>query len=84
MDREQFLKNYLVPDRRGTYCSKWDGLEEKFGTGDLIPMWIADMEFKTCEAITEALAERVRHGIFGYSYVPEEYYQALSGWMERR
>lgn len=84
MDREQFLMNYLVPDRRGTYCSKWDGLEEKFGTGDLIPMWIADMEFKTCEAITEALAERVRHGIFGYSYVPEEYYQALSGWMERR
>ena len=37
MDREQFLKNYLVPDRRGTYCSKWDGLEEKFGTGDIIP-----------------------------------------------
>ena len=83
MDKQTFLGKYLT-DRHGTYCSKWDGLKEKFGESDLIGMWIADMEFKTCEAITEALEERVRHGIFGYSYVPEEYYQVLSDWMERR
>lgn len=83
MEKEKFLKNYLT-NRRGTYCSKWDGLEEKFGDADLIGMWIADMEFKTCDAITEKLEERARHGIFGYSYVPDEYYQVFSNWMERR
>lgn len=83
MEKEKFLEKYLT-DRHGTYCSKWDGLKEKFGDPDLIGMWIADMEFKTCDAITEALAKRVEHGIFGYSFVPDDYYRTLSDWMERR
>lgn len=63
---------------------KWDGLEEKFGEKDLLAMWVADMEFKTCDAITDALAQRVKHGVFGYTSVPEEYYRVFSDWMERR
>lgn len=83
MEKEQFLITYLT-DRHNTCCSKWDGLQDKFGDKDLIGMWIADMEFKAPECIQDALAERVRHGIFGYSYVPDGYYKAFSDWMERR
>ncbi len=85
MDKQEFLKKYIV-ERRGTDSMKWDGLEGKFGEGakDLLAMWVADMEFRTCDAVVEALAERSRHGVFGYSIVPEEYYQVFSRWMERR
>lgn len=83
MEKERFLDEYLA-DRHGTYCLKWDGLGRKFGDSDLLGMWIADMEFKTCDAITKKLEERARHGVFGYSYVPDEYYQVFSDWMERR
>ncbi|MBQ6972856.1 MAG: aminotransferase class I/II-fold pyridoxal phosphate-dependent enzyme [Synergistaceae bacterium] len=83
MDAKEFASRYLV-DRRNTDSSKWDGLRAKFGEDGLIPLWIADMEFRTCEAITEALAERVRHGVFGYSVVPDEYYAVFSDWMESR
>ena len=70
MDKQEFLKKYLA-DRRGTDCMKWDGLQEKFGETDLLPMWIADMEFIAPDAVTHAMAERVRHGIFGYTQVPD-------------
>ena len=84
MTKEAFVRNYLV-DRHGTDCCKWDaGLEEGFGSRDLISMWIADMEFRTPDAIVQALTERVQHGVYGYADVPEAYYPALSGWMERR
>lgn len=83
MDKQEFLQNYLV-DRHGTDCSKWDGLEQKFGEKDLIAMWVADMEFKTCDRIVEAMTERVRHGVFGYGCVPDRYYRLYSDWMERR
>ncbi len=83
MDKQAFLDTYVV-DRKGTDSVKWDGLEEKFGERDLIPLWIADMEFKTCDAITEELEKRCRHGVFGYSSVPDSYYHVFSDWMERR
>lgn len=83
MDKKAFLKAYLA-DRHGTDCLKWDGLEEKFGSRDLIGMWIADMEFKTSRYIREALVQRAEHGIFGYTKAPEAYYQALSDWMASR
>ncbi len=83
MNRQEFLDQYLV-DRRQTDSSKWDGMKEKFGEEDLLPMWIADMEFKTCDAITAALTERCKHGVFGYSMVPESYYKAYSDWMDQR
>ncbi|MCD8161089.1 MAG: pyridoxal phosphate-dependent aminotransferase [Clostridiales bacterium] len=83
MEKQEFLNRYLV-DRRGTSSSKWDGLNEKFGEADLLPMWIADMEFKTPEAVTEALQKRIDHGVFGYSFVPDSYYEAFRRWMETR
>lgn len=83
MNAQEFLSRYLI-DRRGTSSSKWDGLKAKFGEDGLIPLWIADTEFKTCDAITEALTERVRHGVYGYSFVPDEYYRIFSDWMSRR
>ena len=48
MNKQEFLETYIA-DRHNTNCSKWDGLKEKFGEADLLPMWVADMEFKTCE-----------------------------------
>ena len=82
MNQSKFLEEYLV-ERRGTDCVKWDGLAEKYGDPDLLPMSIADMEFKTCDAIREALHERVEHGVFGYTKVPDSYYEALNDWMVR-
>ena len=67
-------------DRRGTRSYKWDSAPGD----DVIPMWVADMDFRTAPAITEALMRRVKHGIFGYVKVPEEYYSALTSWFSRR
>lgn len=54
MDKEKFLKEYLV-ERKGTNSLKWDALDKRFGNLDLISMWVADMEFKTPKEIVEAL-----------------------------
>lgn len=83
MDKQTFLKNYLV-DRHGTSCAKWDGLKDKFGDSDLIAMWVADMEFRTCDEIIEAMEKRIKHGIFGYSFVLDGYFEAFSNWMAKR
>lgn len=63
-------------DRRGTDSYKWDSAPE----ADIIPLWVADMDFETFPAITEALQRRVAHGIFGYTRVPEAYYEAVCNW----
>ncbi|MBD5305463.1 MAG: pyridoxal phosphate-dependent aminotransferase [Bacteroides sp.] len=69
-----------VPDRRGTNSYKWDLPEIK----DAIPMWVADMDFKTAPCIIEALKKRVEHGVFGYTFVPDSYYEATVNWFSRR
>lgn len=63
-------------DRRGTDSYKWDSAPE----ADIIPLWVADMDFETFPTITEALQRRVAHGIFGYTRVPEAYYEAVCNW----
>lgn len=63
-------------DRRGTDSYKWDSAPE----ADIIPLWVADMDFETFPGITEALQRRVAHGIFGYTRVPEAYYEAVCNW----
>ena len=65
-------------NRRNTHSLKWDVKEHE------LPMWVADMDFQTAPEIQEAIRERVSHGVFGYSIVPEEWYQAYMGWWERR
>lgn len=68
----------IVP-RRGTNSYKWDS-----PAGNVIPMWVADMDFRTAPAIVEALSKRVGHGVFGYTRVPDEYYQAAIDWFVSR
>lgn len=69
----------IVP-RRGTGSVKWDGVAEE----GVIPMWVADMDFRTAPAITDAVIRRAQHGIFGYTYVPDAYYGSVIGWFGRR
>ncbi len=66
--------------RRGTNSYKWDVA----GNENLLPMWVADMDFRTAPAIVDALRRRVEHGIFGYTRVPDSYYDAVTGWFARR
>ena len=66
--------------RRGTNSYKWDSAAD----ADVLPMWVADMDFRTAPAITEALRRRVEHGIFGYTRVPQTYYEAVASWFARR
>ncbi len=65
-------------NRRGTYCYKWD-----VGDNEL-PMWIADMDFKTAPGIIHELSERIGHGIYGYAEVPDEWYDAYVHWWSSR
>lgn len=67
-------------DRRGTDSYKWDSAPE----ADIIPLWVADMDFETFPGITEALQRHVAHGIFGYTRVPEAYYEAVCRWFGKR
>ena len=67
-------------DRRDTDSYKWDSAPE----ADIIPLWVADMDFETFPGITEALQRRVAHGIFGYTRVPEAYYEAVCRWFGKR
>ena len=66
--------------RRGTNSYKWDLPKGE----DIIPMWVADMDFKTAPCIIDALERRVEHGIFGYTFVPDSYYDAIINWFKRR
>ena len=66
--------------RRNTHCVKWD-CEEAQGA---IPMWVADMDFRVAQPITEALMRRVEHGVFGYTQVPQAYYDAVIRWFDSR
>ena len=65
-------------DRRNTYSLKWDVKENE------LPMWVADMDFQTAPEVREAIQKRAAHGVFGYSIVPEEWYQAYIQWWESR
>jgi aminotransferase, class II len=69
----------IIP-RRGTNSYKWDEPND----ADVLPMWVADMDFPTAPCIINALKKRVEHGIFGYTFVPDSYYEALIHWFERR
>ena len=69
----------IVP-RRGTNSYKWDSA----GDADILPMWVADMDFRTAPPVVEALRKRVEHGIFGYVRVPDAYYAAVTNWFARR
>lgn len=69
-----------IVHRRGSGSYKWDSEAE----ADVIPLWVADMDFRTAPVVIEALRRRVEHGVFGYTLVPPRYYEALTGWFASR
>ena len=71
-------------DRIGTDSVKWDIREQIFSAGDVLPMWVADMDFKTPDFIVSALKERLSHEIFGYSVRKDDYFLAIINWLKRR
>jgi len=73
-----------IIDRQSTSSSKWDLREKSVGVPDVLPMWVADMDFASPPPVVEALRERVEHGIFGYTERTGSYYAVLASWMKRR
>lgn len=71
--------NEIIP-RRHTNSYKWDSATDE----DILPLWVADMDFRTAPPVVEALQKRVEHGIFGYTKVPSAYYEAITNWFARR
>jgi len=71
-------------DRRGSGAFKTDALKKIYGREDLIPLWVADMDFETPDFITEALHKRMEHPVFGYTVMPEEYWPTVSKWIAER
>ena len=81
-DRNQKQMKYdfdEVVNRRGSHCVKWDEAAE-----GVIPLWVADMDFKAAPAIQEAIRKRAEHGVFGYALVEEDYYLAVINWFQSR
>lgn len=73
-----------IVNRKGTDCLKYDFAKKRGMPQDVLPLWVADMDFKTSSYVEEALIERTRHGIFGYSEVQERYTNAVSEWMKKQ
>lgn len=74
----------IIASREGSFCEKYDRREEIFGTQDVIPMWVADMDFLVAPFIKEAMVERAMLGEFGYGFRGEAYFDAIRQWVERR
>jgi cysteine-S-conjugate beta-lyase len=70
--------------RAGTNCVKYDLRQAYFGREDVIPMWVADMDFPVPPFVSEAVRKRAEHPVYGYSIIPESYYQAVMAWQKRR
>lgn len=73
-----------VIDRKETASIKHDLAKTVFGKEDILPMWVADMDFETPSFVREAVIDRAKHPVFGYTFRDEAYYQAIIGWMKRR
>lgn len=83
--REEMRAYLDAPHQRyGTNCEKWDRLEKHFGRGDLVAMWVADMDFPTVPQVRDALVKRAQHAIYGYTDSSAEDKAAEAGWLRRR
>lgn len=71
-------------DRTDTASVKYDLRGKVFGNPKVLPMWVADMDFEVPEFITEALAERVKHRVFGYTFRPDSFFETIAAWISRR
>ncbi len=79
MNSKEFTEKYYV-ERKNTDCWKWDKLNEQFGKEDVLPMWVADADFRCAESILAAFQKVVDHGVFGYNFPPEGYYDNFIRW----
>jgi cystathionine beta-lyase len=73
-----------IIERKNTACIKWDFSKEFIGADDVLPMWVADMDFRVPDCVSRAIKARSEHEIFGYSARPESYYNSIIGWLHRR
>lgn len=73
-----------IIDRHGTESVKWDAVSERWGRNDLLPMWVADMDFRTPPFVMEALRKRLEHEVLGYTFACEEWYTAIIDWLQQR
>ena len=71
-------------ERRNTNSVKWDGTDEVFGTKDVLPMWVADMDFLSPPKVVEAIENRAKHGVYGYTLKNDAFYDSFVEWVEKR
>ena len=76
------MSRVVYKDRKHTDCEKWDNCMERFHENDLLPLWVADMDFEAPECVKEALKKYVDFGVYGYYAVPQSYYDAFIRWEE--
>jgi cysteine-S-conjugate beta-lyase len=69
-------------ERKGTNSVKFDGLKEYFGSNDLVPMWVADMDFPVPSCVTAAIRERADHPVYGYTLISDTFYKAVQNWLK--
>lgn len=74
------MARFDTVNRAGTDCSKWDGLEAKFGQKDLLPLWVADMDLEAPRAVQDAMMQRLKHPVYGYTLYTEAFYQSIVDW----
>jgi len=73
-----------IIERAGTGSVKYDLCKELFGTDDVIPMWVADMDFRTPDFIVDAINKRMEDPIFGYTLREDAFYESIQAWMAKR
>lgn len=83
MSRQVFNFDEVI-DRRGTHCGKWDTMDEKYKTKDLIHLGVADMDFRSPQPIIDSFRQCLEHGIFGYTDLSDSFYEGFISWMGRR
>jgi len=71
-------------DRLGTSSVKWDYLERVFGNKEVLPLWVADMDFEVPQPVIDAVVKRAQHGIYGYTEKPDSFYTSIADWMKKR
>src|SRR5690625_4969408 len=80
---DEFLK---IHQRKNTNSMKWDQVKQVFQTEeeDILPMWVADMDFPAPKQVNDALIERAKHGIYGYTYISDDTKLLVRNWIEKR
>ncbi len=78
------MKMFDAVNRQGTHTVKWDETKKKFGTDDLLPLWVADMDLASPECVQDAMKKRALHPLYGYTIYPDGYYESIQNWMLNR